>query len=242
MKKTLSKICISIIILGCSSFTQAKEIQKEINSNTIISSNINQVELENILKNFKHNKDSNLKFTFVEKIDNQYVLVDEGYPSISNIKTIYFLKKNNGIYYIDKIIGQKEMYGDINNFIVTNINKKMDYKFNELGSLMDELIGNNEQNKTIQGDISKPPYIAQLAKIDSAVISYRYDNNNQVSNRSPKFVINYKGKNYLLKDNQTIFIGYDYSNLKLPMFIGIKDNKTEKYKFYYKIKKFIDTL
>ena len=84
-----------------------------------------KAELENLLNLAKQNGKYPLEFTFVEKLDGEYVLENFGYPSASKLDIAYFIKKADNQFYIDKVIGQTEIYGDFNNFIVTNIKKPL---------------------------------------------------------------------------------------------------------------------
>ena len=201
-----------------------------------------KAELENLLNLAKQNGKYPLEFTFVEKLDGEYVLENFGYPSASKLDIAYFIKKADNQFYIDKVIGQTEIYGDFNNFIVTNINKKFDNNFDELGSTLDETIDINGQSKTVKGATYQLPYIVKVAKFDGSSIYFAYDINEQLEAYQPIYIIHYNKKEYRLKKDISVYIGYDYANLKKPRFIATKNEKTKEYKYYKNVKDLLKDL
>ncbi len=138
-------------------------------------------ELEKVLNDFKNRDILPVKYTFVEKIDGQYVLNDTGYPSAS---------KKNVYYFISKIFIEREIYGIFEYYAILNMDVKLKNYFTDLSDDIPNKIFFTEKEDNI-GNIGLGSYPVQrhLGKIADTKFYMRYDNEKEVDNHTPKHII-----------------------------------------------------
>lgn len=234
-------ITIFSILLLCSCTSKAQSEIKEDLSNTVDCSVANKCDeqltkqqLEVILENISTPADTLLRHTYIDNIDSQNVLTD--FTTLSNSTEYhYFIKKNNETESIDKIIGESSVYGITRNFVVSNINEKLNNEYRKVAdNILSKITKYHEIQKT--GSFDNLPIQAQIGKIKKVSFFIRYDNDNEISNFSPKYIIQCTDNKIVLKDDMTFFIGYDYKNLEQETYAVLKDS-LEKYTYYYDMNK-----
>ena len=238
MKKLIIVFSITLLC-NCTSSAQT-EIKDDL-SNTVDCSieskcheQLTKEQLEVILKDINMPADTPLRLTYVDNIDNQNVLTDFSTFSDST-EYHYFIKKNNETESIDKIIGKSSAYGITRNFIVNNINENLTSEYREIGdNILSKITIGDEIQQT--GTFDNLPIQVRMGEIKKVSFFIRYDNDNEVSNFSPKYIIQCIDDKIALKNGTTFFIGYNYNNLEQETYAVLKDS-LDKYTYYYDMNK-----
>ena len=92
---------------------------------SVTGSNAKVINDSKEIKDFLKSKDAIANNVYLDTINNRNVLVSDG-SSSSSSQFLYFLKTVNGSQYVSDIIGKTETYAILNNFVVRNINNKLD--------------------------------------------------------------------------------------------------------------------
>ena len=69
----------------------------------------------------------------------------------------------------------------------------------------------------------------------------RYDNDDEILNLSPKYIIECNDNKMILKNGTVFFMGYDYRNLHQENYAVLKDSSNN-YTYYYDMKKLCSSI
>ncbi|MFW2149397.1 hypothetical protein ACK2M2_14905 [Acinetobacter sp. TY1] len=184
------------------------------------------------IKDFLKSKDAIANNVYFDTINNRNVLVSDG-SSSSSSQFLYFLKTVNGSQYVSDIIGKTETYAILNNFVVRNINNKLDDDTLDSGyELQDEIDKNikRQDSSVISNALSSKKVVnIPIGDVGGYKFFMQYKNVNQFANRNPQYIVDCKGIKQPLVPNEKIYMGYDNDNLKNPKFISVENGKNYKY-------------
>ncbi|MGP9493605.1 hypothetical protein [Psychrobacter sp. AOP7-B1-24] len=238
MNKSITIFSI-LLLCNCTSNAQT-EIKDDLSNTTDCSveskchEQLTKKQLEVILADISTPADTPLRHTYIDNIDGQNVLTD--FTTLSNSTEYhYFIKKNNETESIDKIIGKSSVYGITRNFIVSNINENLTSDYREIAdNILSEITKHHEIQQT--GAFYKLPMQVRMGEIKKVNFFVRYNNDNEISNFDPKYVIQCANNKITLKDDTLFFIGYNYNNLEQETYAVLKDG-LDKYTYYYDMNK-----
>ncbi len=69
----------------------------------------------------------------------------------------------------------------------------------------------------------------------------RYDNDDEILNLSPKYIIECNDNKTILKNGAVLFMGYDYRHLDQEIYAVLKDSSNN-YTYYYDMKKLCSSI
>ena len=192
------------------------------------------------LQHFLNHKDALANHITLEKINHRSVLVNNGSASSSS-QFLYFLHSNKNKVYINEIMAQTETSAILNYFSVRTKNMELSPNILELGYQFQDQIQENIQPLDafkIQENLSKNQiFDIFLGQLGQYQFFMRYHTIEQFGNRRPDYIVTCKNAQYVLL-NQTLYMGYNAENLKVPQFIVLEDQK----KYHYLAEKQVNLI
>lgn len=196
-------------------------------------------QLESILETIEPHAEVPLRFTYVDNIDNQNVLTDFSTLSDS-IQYHFFIKKDNDIGIIDRVVGYSRTYGMERNYIVSHVNKRLNREYRDIGDDIMSEIGNKYIDEKI-GDIGNMPIQDTQGKIANTYFFTKYNSEKEIKNHKTEYVIQCGDDKITLKDGTIFFIGYEYNNLGQETYAVLKDSSGD-YTYYYDMNKLCSSI
>ena len=138
-------------------------------------------------------------------------------------------------------MAQTETSAILNYFSVRTKNMELSPNILELGYQFQDQIQENIQPLDafkIQENLSKHQIVnIFFGQLGQYQFFMRYHTIEQFENRRPDYIVTCKNAQYVLL-NQTLYMGYNAENLKVPQFIVLEDQK----KYHYLAEKQVDLI
>lgn len=245
MEKLITIIFSIIVLCSCINSAQTEAENDSLSSMTDCSiatecyKSLTKNQLETILEDIKPYADTPLRYTYVNNVDNENVLTD--FTTLSDSTEYhYFIKRYNETKSIDKIIGKTSVYGIKRNFVVVHIDENLNSKYREIGdNILSEINKNYESIQT--GAFDDLPMQVHIGKIEQVNFLTVYDNEDEVLNLSPQYIIECNDKKTVLKNGTVFLMGYDYKNLEQKTYAVLKDS-SDNYTYYYDMDKLCSSI